>query len=195
MNYLSLISNAAAKHAAPVASRAAQAQREKEEGQRAARDLQNAEKVRRLWLNAMADDALLIAFGQPMPEVMHTLSTARNGLIFVLYGLSQQVNAKGTIEYILGTIQTMQDCMGVLQQGGVPEKTGRAIAAGVETARIALQAMLPIQVIKASFEFAEKHPNLILHGMEVELQEKYGYSSRKTLSVKKHAVIFGQKAA
>ena len=190
MDYLGLISSGAKEHIAPHAQRTAQAKRDKEAALIAEARHKAALSIQTDWLSALADDALLIAFGQPMPMLANTLNSAKAGLIFVMYGLIDEINDRQTMDTILGTILNIQT--GTNEMGGdIPLPIAQKIGAGIETARIALRTFKPIQTIQAANTFEQRHPNLVAHAQLIDIHER-AVTARKTLTAKKHLVTFGQ---
>lgn len=191
MNYLSLIASASKQHVAPLAVKAkAQKTRSTQTALRSPENHKAAEVIRNGWLSALMDDALLIGFGQP--DCIHTLNSGRCGMVFVMYGLIDEANDNATLETLLDTALLMQDAMNDLK-GDLPDQMRIAIAAGMETTRIALRSFTTLQIFRAAQTFQERHPDLVAHGMTVERQER-AQPARPLLTAKKHLITFGAAA-
>lgn len=192
MNILSLIDSTSKQLISPVAQREKQRREDREQAQLAEKRHQQAEYIRTVWLEALMHDALLIGFEQAQPKLQATLNSARTGLVFVMYGLIDERSDRATMEKIIETILGIQEVVTSIESSP-PSATLKRWAANIETAREALRAFKPIQILQASFTMHERHPALIAHGVQLEVEAKFA-PPRKTLGVKNHLVTFGQAA-
>jgi len=195
MNILSLIDSTSKQLISPIAAREKQrraALEEKIQALQAEEHYKMAEYIRGLWLDALMTDALLIGFGQAQPKLHATLNSARTGMLFVMYGLAGERNDREPIENVVNTIVAMQDHMHD-KEHSPPIAMLQKWAASIEGARIALRELTPIKIIQAANTMAEKHPSLIAHGVNLEMEERFP-TTRKTLGVKTHLVTFGKAA-
>lgn len=193
MNILSLIDSTSKQLISPLAEREKQRRaqiEEKIQALQAEEHYKQAEYIRKLWLDALMTDALLIGFGQAQPKLQATLNSARTGLLFVMYSLAGERNDRATIEAVVNTIVAMQSHINDKEQSP-PLAILQKWAACIESARIALRELNPIKIIQGASTMAEKHPALIAHGVNLEMEERFP-TSRKTLGVKTHLVTFGK---
>lgn len=189
MNVLNLIESTAKQHIAPLATKAkTQQERRKAISLKSPAKKKLVDTIRNGYRSALMTDALLIGFGQP--DCTRTLHSGRASMIYVVYGFTDQVSDKQTLQTILSTVLLMQEAADK-HHGNPPERMRIAIAAGMETAREALATFTELQIFKAAETFEDRHPALVAQGKAEELQARLA-AKRPVLTAKKHLVTFSE---
>lgn len=165
------------------------ARQEREEAALAEQRYASAEKLRKKWLDATTHDALLIGFGKI--DCKAELIGANNAVIFALCSFENRRVEKRVLDGLLQIVRDIQAARKAYK-GCPPPALAGVVAAGLATVHDIVRGLTPMQILQASITFEKRFPEVVAHGMALEMQDRV---ERATLSIKNrssHLVTFGQ---